>query len=129
MTASTLYWTFRPSIITPYIGSLFTWMAIHFCPVFGYDPFLFHHFHFFFFPICSIFTHCIFSTFPSYHIGFVCSPETPQMVSGFSEMKGLNSSAHGYHALFVFWEMSVNLGHLQVPKLKGMITLLMLPNA
>lgn len=44
-------------------------------------------------------------------------------------MKGLNSSAHGYHALFVFWEMSVNLGHLQVPKLKGMITLLMLPNA
>ena len=39
-----------PSIITPYIGSLFTWMAIHFCPVFGYDPFLFHHFHFFFFP-------------------------------------------------------------------------------
>lgn len=38
-----------PSIITPYIVSLFTWMAIHFCPVFGYDPFLFHHFHCFFF--------------------------------------------------------------------------------
>ena len=27
-----------PSIITPSIDSLFTWMAIHFCPVFVYEP-------------------------------------------------------------------------------------------
>lgn len=27
-----------PSIITPSIGSLFTWMAIQFCPVFGCEP-------------------------------------------------------------------------------------------
>lgn len=82
------------------------------------------------FPLCSIITHCIFSTFPSYHIGFVCLPETSQMVSWFSEITGLYISAHGYHALLVFWEMLVNLGRLQVPKLKGAIPLpLIFPNA
>ena len=118
-----------PSITTPSIGSLFTWMATHFCPVFGYEP-LSYFIISVVYPLCSIITDCIFSTFPSYHIGFVCLPETSQMVSWFSEMTGLNSSAHGYHALLVFWEMSVILGPLQVSKLKGAITLLLLfPNA
>ena len=115
-------------IITPSIDSLFTWMAIHFCPVFVYEP-LSYFIIFVVFSLCSVIAHCIFSTFPSYHIGFVCLPETFQMVSWFSEMKRLNSSAHGYHVLLVFWEMSVNLGCLQVPKLKGVITLLIFPNA
>ena len=111
-----------PSIITPSIGSLFTWMAIHFWPVFGCEP-LSYFIISVVFPLCSTITHCIFSTFPSYHIGFVCLPETSQMVSWFSEMTGLNSSAHGYHALLVFWEVSVKLGRLQVPTLSGAITL------
>ena len=118
-----------PSIITPSIDSLFTWMAIHFCPVFVYEP-LSYFIILLFVSLCSGLAHCVFSTFPSYHIGFVCLPETSQMVSWFSEMMPLNSSAHGYHALFVFWEKSVNLGCLQVPKLKGAITLpLIFPNA
>ena len=118
-----------PSIITPSIDSLFTWIAIHFCPVFVYEP-LSYFIIFVVFSLCSVIAHCIFSTFPSYHIGFVCLPETSQMVSWFAEMMGLNSSAHGYHALLVFWEMSVILEPLQVSKLKGAITLLLLfPNA
>ena len=118
-----------PSITTPSIGSLFTWMATHFSPVFGYEP-LSYFIISVVFPLCSVISHCIFSTFPSYHISFACLPETSQMVSWFSEMMGLNSSAHGYHALLVFWEMSVILEPLQVSKLKGAITLLLLfPNA
>ena len=95
---------------------------------FGYDPLSYFIISVVFSPM-SVIAHCIFSTFLPYHIGFVYLPETFQMVSWFSEMKGLNSSAHGYHALFIFWEMSVNLGRLQVPKLKGVITLLIFPNA
>ena len=59
-----------PSIIIPSIGSLFTWVAIHFWPVFGYEP-LSYFIISVVFPLCSIITHCIFSTFPSCHIGFV----------------------------------------------------------
>ena len=95
---------------------------------FGYDPLSYFIISVVFSPMSEI-ARCIFSTFLPYHIGFVCLPQTSQMVSWISEMKGLNSSAHGYHALFIFWEMSVNLGRLQVPKLKGVITLLIFPNA
>ena len=117
-----------PSIIIPSIGSLFTWVAIHFWPVFGYEP-LSYFIISVVFPLCSIITYCIFSTFPSCHTGFVCLPETSQMVSWFSERTGLKS-AQGCHALLVFWEMPVNLGRLQLPTLNGAIALpLMFPNA
>ena len=71
-----------PSIITPSIGSLFMWVAIHFWPVFGNEP-LSYFIISVVFPLCSIITHCIFSTFPSCHIGFVCLPETSQWYHDF----------------------------------------------
>ena len=75
-----------------------------------WTSFLFHHFHCLFPMLCHCSLHLFYLS--SYHIGFVYLPVTSQMVSWFSEMHGLNSSAYGYHAVFVFWEMSVNLGCL-----------------
>ena len=100
-------------IIMPSIGSLFTWMAIHFCPVFGYDPLsyftisivfspMFHH--------CSL--HLFYLSFLSYWL-CISSSDFPNGIMILWD-DGTELISTWLPCSLVFWEMSVNLGHLQV---------------